>query len=64
MQLANYPDVLGVDELSCLLRISSKTVYKLLREEKIKSLKVGKAYRVPKLFLLQYLGISRILQSC
>lgn len=33
--LKNYPDVLTVDEVSNALKVSTKTVYRLLKENKI-----------------------------
>ena len=50
-----YPDVLDVKHVSEMLNISCKTVYRLLNEGKLASLKVGRAFKVPKLYLLQYL---------
>lgn len=53
--LKEYPDILTVEEMSNALGISTKTGYKLLRDNKIKNMKVGRAYRVPKAHLLVYL---------
>ena len=52
--LKDYPDVLTVEEMSRALGISTKTGYKLIRENKIESLKVGRSYRIPKAHLLSY----------
>lgn len=46
--LKDYPDVLTVEEMSRALGVSTKTGYKLIRENKIESLKVGRSYRIPK----------------
>ena len=48
--LKDYPDVLTVEEMSRALGISTKTGYKLIRENKIESLKVGRSYRIPTFF--------------
>lgn len=54
-----YPDVLNVEQLCEVLGgIGKKTVYKLLQEQKIKSFKVGRTYRIPKLFVLDYLSLN------
>jgi len=53
----NYPDVLDVRHVSELLGVSSKTVYRLLNEGALDSLKVGRAFKVPKLYLLQYIKV-------
>lgn len=55
---SDYPDVLTVEDLSRMLGISTKTAYKLLKEQKIKSITIGRTYRIPKVYLLQYLQIT------
>ena len=55
--LKDYPDVLTVEEMSRALGISTKTGYKLIRENKIESLKVGRSYRIPKAHLLLYMRL-------
>ena len=51
-----YPDVVNVEQLSEMLGgVSVKTVYRLLKSGKIKSLYFGKRYRIPKLFVVEYL---------
>ncbi len=39
--LKAYPDIMNVDELCDALSISTKTGYRLIREEKIAAIKVG-----------------------
>ena len=56
--LREYPDILTVEEMSKALGVSSKTGYQLLRENKGEHLKVGRAYRVPKIHLLSYLRLN------
>ncbi|MEL7566504.1 MAG: helix-turn-helix domain-containing protein [Dehalobacterium sp.] len=53
-----YPDVLDLKQMCEILRISIKTGYVLIQNNKIRSLKIGRSYRIPKLFLLNYLGIG------
>jgi excisionase family DNA binding protein len=54
---ADYPDVMDIGQMCKILGISTKTGYKLLREQKIISLKAGRAYRIPKIHILKYLKI-------
>ncbi len=61
--LKNYPDVMDVNQMSVILGVSTKTSYKLLREGKVLSKKVGRAYRIPKAHLLNYLEINRSLKQ-
>ena len=55
--LIEYPDVLTTKDLQLILSVSSKPVFKLLHSSQIKSIKVGRNFRIPKIYLLQYLGL-------
>ena len=55
--LKEYPDILTVEEMSKALGVSTKTGYKLIRENKIECIKVGRSYRIPKAHLLSYLRV-------
>lgn len=57
--LKEYPDILTVEEMRQALGVSTKTGYKLLRENKIDSIKVGRSYRIPKAHLLAYLKLLK-----
>lgn len=52
-----YPDVLDVKQVSSILGVSTKTVYKLIRNGSISSLKVGRGFRIPKMFLIKYMKV-------
>jgi len=52
-----YPDILDVKQVSALLSVSTKTVYRLLHEGAIDSLKVGREFRVPKVNVMKYVKI-------
>lgn len=58
IMLKGYPDVLDIKQMCEILRISHKTGYGLIQENRIECLKVGRAYRIPKPFLLSYLRIG------
>ena len=54
--LKNYPDVLKIKEMcNALGGISTKTEYKLLRENKIESIKVGREYCITKISVVDFL---------
>ena len=55
--LKEYPDVMSVEEVSKALGVSDKTVYRLLRENKIEHILMGRKYRIPKAHLLSYLRL-------
>lgn len=53
---AEYPDVVKVDELREMLGgISRKLAYKLLSDHEIRSVRVGRAYKIPKVCIIDYL---------
>ena len=52
-----YPDILNVSQVSEILGVSTKTVYGLLKQNSIGSLRVGREFRIPKLYLIQYIRI-------
>jgi len=55
----DYPDLLDVTETSQLLGVSTKTVYNLLKSGQIKKKKVGRAYRIPKIYITEFLEIKQ-----
>ena len=53
----SYPDVLNVQQVGEILGISAKTTYRLLRQNAIQSLRVGREFRIPKVHLMRYIRI-------
>lgn len=53
--LTDYPDVLMPEEAQSILGVGRNTIYKLLSSGALKSLKIGKLYRIPKKYLMEYL---------
>ena len=53
----DYPDVLDVEQMCEILNVSTKTGYRLLNENKIQAFKIGRAFRIPKVHLFDYLKI-------
>ncbi len=56
--LDDLPLVLTVPEAAEALRIGRNTAYNLVRCKKLRSIRVGKQLRVPKVALLEYLGVQ------
>ena len=52
----DYPDVVTAEQM-CQMLGGISTGYELLRTKKIKSFTVGRSYRIPKAFILEYMGI-------
>lgn len=52
----DYPDVVEVDDLRRMLGgISRKLTYRLLADQEIKSVRIGRIYKIPKLCVIEYL---------
>ena len=58
--LSEYGDLLDVEDLTKIFRVSKQTVYKNIREGKFgKIIKIGRAIRIPKLYILKkYLSFT------
>lgn len=56
VMFTDYPDVVDAEQLGKMLGgVSVKTVYRLLKKGIIKSLHVGREYKIPKVFVVEYL---------
>ena len=54
---ADYPDVVDVEMLQTMLGgISRKLAYRLLASGELRSVRVGRSYRIPKLCVIEYLN--------
>ena len=53
--LKDYNDILLPEDVQKILQTGRNTVYNYLAEGKIKSLKIGGKYRIPKLYLLEFI---------
>lgn len=57
----DYPEVLNVDEACEILRIGRNNLYKLLKEDngkgenKLKAFRNGRVWKVPKVYVQQYI---------
>ena len=50
VMFTEYPDVVNTDQLCEMLGGAAiKSVYRLLREGKIKAFRIGKGYKIPKI---------------
>lgn len=50
----DYPDVVTIDDLQSMLHIGRNTAYKMLQDNIIKTLKVGKKYIIPKTSVVNF----------
>ena len=53
----NYPDVVSVAQLSEMLSVSEKTMYRMVKDNQIGFFKIGRTYKFSKVHIFDYLGI-------
>lgn len=54
----DYPEILDIAQMSAMHGIITKTGYKIINDGKFPLIKVGRAYRIPKINVIEYLRIS------
>ena len=56
LMFTTYPDIVDITQMRKMLGgIGVTLAYKLLKQRKIKSLKIGREYKIPKQFVINYL---------
>ena len=53
--LINYNDVLKPEDLMEILDVGRNKIYNYLKDGKIRSIRISGKYRIPKIYLLQFL---------
>lgn len=53
--LENYKDILNIKELCEAIDVGKNTAYKLLNTGEIKSVRIGKVYKIPKVWVVDYI---------
>lgn len=53
----NYRDIVNIDELMEMLGIGRNKAYELLRSGQIKHKVIGKKYKIPKKYVIEYLEV-------
>jgi excisionase family DNA binding protein len=51
----NYPDVVNVEQFQKMLGIGKNTAYILLKNNTVKSIRIGRVHRIPKANIIKYL---------
>ena len=55
LMFTDYPDIVNLAQMRKMLGdISNTLAYRMLREKKIKSKKVGREYKIPKVNVIKY----------
>ena len=55
MMFPEYPDIVDVAELQKMLGVSRHLAYDLINDGTIRGLKIGNAFKVPKINVINYL---------
>ena len=56
-------DVMNVKQVSVILGVSTKTVYKQIKDGNLQCIKVGREFRIPKVILLNYIKVFGSIES-
>jgi len=59
----NFPDVADVETMMKMLNIGKSSAYALLRQNKIRHVRVGKKYIIPKQSIIGFLNDSLVQYS-
>lgn len=54
-----YKDVMSVEEACEARKMGKNSLYKLLKENAIRCIKVGRKYLIPKICLIDYVNLCR-----
>lgn len=54
MMFADYPDIVNVTQVQSMLSISRHLAYELINDGSIPGIKIGNAYRIPKINIINY----------
>lgn len=54
MMFPEYPDIVNIIQLQSMLCISRHLAYELITDGYIKALKIGNAFRIPKVNVIEY----------
>lgn len=56
IMFTSHPDIVDITQMRKMLGgIGVTLAYKLLKQGKIKSMKIGREYKIPKSFIIEYL---------
>ena len=55
VMFTSYPDVVNINQLKDMLGIGITLAYRLVKSNNIKSLKIGREYKIPKAIVISFL---------
>ena len=63
LMFVEYPDIVTVRDLQTMLGISRHTAYDLLNDNEIRGIKLGNAYKIPKINVIRYVLENGVLET-
>ena len=51
---SKFPDILNVEQICEALNIGKNTAYQLIKNGDLKSIRIGKVHKIPKIQLIEY----------
>ena len=51
----DYPDIVNIEQLREMLGVGRNTAYSLLKNNEIRSIRIGRVHKVPKINIIKYL---------
>ena len=63
-QFRDYPDVLDAYQASELLGVSIKQMYRLLKDQTVPSVRIGRSHRIAKVNLIDFIRGGKRQQCC
>lgn len=55
MMFPEYPDIVNIDQLQTMLKVSRHLAYRLINDGYIKALKIGNSFRIPKVNIIDFI---------
>lgn len=52
---SDYPDIIGINELTHMLHIGKNKAYELVNTNKIQSIRIGRKHMIPKFRVIEFL---------
>lgn len=52
----NYPDIITIDNLMAMLKIGKSSAYALLKDNRIRHVKIGSKYIIPKKSVIVFIN--------
>ncbi len=56
---SEYDDVLSTEDVQAILHVGKSAVYTLCKEQKLKSFKIGRTWKIPKTSVCEYIESER-----